>query len=81
MHLILVSSSSTTAIIFILFYFIAIIITTNNAASSLQDELNQDGPQSRVLPNNLDWRTQGVITPVYDYTGSPYVTAVVMVGK
>ncbi len=31
--------------------------------------------------DSFDWRTKSVVTPVEDYSDSPHVAAVVMVGK
>ncbi len=31
--------------------------------------------------DSFDWRDKGVVTPIEDYSESPHVAAVVMVGK
>jgi len=44
-------------------------------------QLDGNEPSHQVVPVIFDWRTQGVITPVQDYSDSPHVAGVVMVGK
>ena len=52
-----------------------------NAVLSLSARSNQEGHSYKAFPDSLDWRTKGVITPVTDYSDSPHVAGVVMVGK
>jgi len=42
---------------------------------------SRNGPSSKEISHSFDWRTKGVVTPVQDYSESPHVAAVVMVGK
>ncbi|CAF0879195.1 unnamed protein product [Rotaria sordida] len=41
--------------------------------------VNGDDSTSNTFPVNLDWRTRGVITPIYSQGQSPYVAAITMV--
>ncbi|CAF1078159.1 unnamed protein product [Rotaria sordida] len=68
-------------LVLLIFYSIGIVVGIGNIALSLQVKSNQNEPSSEVPPDNLDWRTKGVVTPVQDYSTSPHVAAVVMIGK
>jgi hypothetical protein len=70
MHLIRVSSKAQFIVI-----SIAIIIGTDHFVLSLEMKSNDN------VPDSFDWRTEGVVTPVQDYSESPHVAGVVMVGK
>lgn len=57
-------------------------ISIGHIASCLQVKPNQnDLINNNMFPDSLDWRTKGVVTSVQDYSDSPHVAAVVMVGK
>jgi hypothetical protein len=58
-----------------------IVLGIEKIALPVQVKTNQNERRTRALPDSLDWRTKSVVTPVQDYTGSPYTAGVVMVGK
>ncbi|UJR36348.1 hypothetical protein I4U23_029075 [Adineta vaga] len=62
-----------------IFFFIGIVLKGNAAESFLEDKSSQNIPSPITLPGSLDWRTNGVVTPIQDYSDYSYMTAAVMV--
>jgi hypothetical protein len=88
MHLVLVSSKIISTILFklllfhqLIFISITIVLGTDHIVMSLQVKSNRNVLSYKVVSDSFDWRTKGVVTPVQDYSESPHVAGVVMVGK
>ncbi len=50
--------------------------------SNIHSEINEKSIQSKInIPTSLDWRTEGVITPVYNHLPQTKDATIVAVGE